>query len=156
VGVAAMTIGEQLRAWWVSNGGSVWPGVSEDRLLAFERRYEICIPDDMRDFFRTIDGTDGYADDFMTTFWRLEDVKPMTERWPEDPSLVEYGHFFVIADQMIEAPAFAVGLGRDRSTPNPIIRRWPWDRDSSIELVAGSFAEAITLYLTDPNGFHCL
>jgi hypothetical protein len=48
---------DALIAYWEAHNVSFLPGVSEGELLAFEEKYAVRVPDDMRCFYRTTNGT---------------------------------------------------------------------------------------------------
>src|SRR5690349_8469684 len=94
------------------------PGAAETEIAAFESRYSVRLPDDLREYFLQVIGTAEYPDDLLTIFRPLGDVTPISE------SLAQ-GHmarYFVIADQMISAPDFAIALGAPY--PPHVVRSW--------------------------------
>jgi hypothetical protein len=48
-------IGTNLKNHWLSQGIEINPGVSMEKLSAFEAKYRVLLPADLRDYFLTAD-----------------------------------------------------------------------------------------------------
>jgi hypothetical protein len=80
-------------SYWVAHKVNFLPGVSEDEILAFEEKYSVRVPDDMRCFYRTTNGTRvplySGQDHESYDFWPLSLVQPDSDyRWAM--SFVDY------------------------------------------------------------------
>lgn len=49
-------IGTSLKDHWLSQSLEVNPGVSREELTAFESKYQVSLPSDLRDYFLTVNG----------------------------------------------------------------------------------------------------
>lgn len=67
-------------AYWDFHGVGRFPGVPDTDLFAFERRYEVRLPESLRAFYRATDGTNVPGstgqDHRAFHFWALRDVAP--------------------------------------------------------------------------------
>ena len=76
-------IGTNLKNHWLSQGLEINSGVSREELAAFESRYQVSLPSDLRDYFLTVNGmAEGVSDDALIRFWSLNEVKPIPEEAP--------------------------------------------------------------------------
>ena len=130
----------------LSRGYGPRPGASEMEIAAFESRHSVRLPDDLREYFLEVNGTADYPDDLLTIFRPLEDVSPISESLVEGQTV----RYFVIADQMISAPDFAIALG---SSPAPYVVRC-WSACRKLEPVSDSFSTFVRLFMEDPWTVH--
>lgn len=117
-------IGRSLKNLWASLGVEINPGVSTEELTAFESKYRVSLPADLRDYFLTVDGmAEDVTDDALIRFWSLNEVKPLHEGAPEysDPTYIQQAEtLFVFADFCIWSHAYAIRLSSDSESPNPV------------------------------------
>jgi hypothetical protein len=145
-------LAERLKARWKAGGIVPSPGVPEERLREFEARHGVLLPPDLRDYFAAADGMGirgnrvGFsvimdADNFR--FWPLSEVVRASDhgygRCHDDPS-----SFFLFADHLIEAPAFAIRLTPGSDSENTVISILS---DDPGDVVACSFTEFAERYL---------
>ncbi len=129
---------------WERQGGGARAGVTEVELEAFERKHGLELPEDVADYFRTVDGmSEDESDQLGIRFWSLDELRPVVEELPS----VDAGAFkdyFVFADYSMWAHGYAVRLGQPGDDviivggENPVA-------------VAPSFREFLQLYLTQPE-----
>ena len=115
-------------------------------IAAFESRHSVSLPDDLREYFLQVNGTADYPDEWLTKFRPLEDVTPISESLAEDQT----ARYFVIADQMISAPDFAIALD---NSPAPYVVRC-WSLCHKLEPVSDSFSAFVRLFMEDPWTVH--
>lgn len=143
-------IGTSLKHHWLAQGIEINPGVSKEKLTAFESRYRVSLPADLRDYFLTVDGmADGFTDNALIRFWSLSEVKPIPEEAPSfsDPSYVEDAEsLFVFADYSIWCHAYAIRLSLTGDS-NPIFVIG----DETPLRMFGSFSELVSTYLTNAD-----
>ena len=143
-------IGISLKNHWLSQGIEVNPGVSMEELSAFESKYQVSLPADLRDYFLTVDGmAQGVTDNALIRFWSLSEVQPIPEEAPaySEPSYVEEAEsLFLFADYCIWSHAYAIRLSSTQ-TSNPIIIIG----DETPTRMFGSFSELVSNYLTDAD-----
>ena len=144
-------IGRSLKNRWVSLGVEINPGVSTAELTAFESKYHVSLPADLRDYFLTVDGmAEGVSDDALIRFWALNEVKPITEEAPlfsDSTYISEPESLFVFADYCIWSHAYAIRLSSETESPNPVFVIG----GEQPEKVFDSFSDLVTSYLSDPE-----
>jgi hypothetical protein len=144
-------IGARLKNHWLSQGIEINPGVSNEELTAFESRYHVFLPSDMRDYFLTVNGMAvGVSDDALIRFWSLNEVKPIPEEAPgySDPSYIQDAQsLFLFADYCIWSHAYAIRLSSSQNTSNPVIVIG----DETPTRMFDSFSELVSSYLSDPD-----
>jgi hypothetical protein len=88
---------EELKRQWEASGTSLRPGVTERDIRAFERRYRVHLPNDLAEYFRSVDGMNvGETDERLIRFWRLDELRPIHEVMPHLG--MPYHGFFSFAD----------------------------------------------------------
>jgi hypothetical protein len=137
---------------WRREGIPIRPGVAATSIAAFESRYRVTVPDDMREYFLTVDGTgEHYDDDGFVRFWPLHEVQPIDRYRPElagrYPDVSEYFLFF---DHSIDLFMYAIHLQKNPLAPNPIARLYPQE-DVIFEPAFRSFTEIIISYANSPS-----
>lgn len=106
------TILSAVREHWERQGILNDRGATSEEISAFEVRYRVTLPDDVRAYFEELNGTRGGAlgmdDSDLLGFWHLDQVRTFAEEGvnngPEDQ------HAFVLADYSIWGYAFGIVL----------------------------------------------
>jgi hypothetical protein len=145
-----LAIGESLKQFWLSYDIKLRRGASESELQEFEAKHNVLLPDDLKDYFATVDGFDGsvnwMTDENVITFLSLAEVLPSSKAWSlETPDADSY---FVFADFSLLCHVYMVRLRNDLSLGNPVFIA----RDEKPEQIAGSFSEFVQGYLADDYG----
>ena len=140
-------IGESLKQFWLRQNIELRRSASETELREFEQKYNILMPDDLRDYFATVDGFDGsviwMTDENVITFLLLAEVLPSSKTWAlETPDADSY---FVFADFSLSCHVYMIRLRKDLSLGSPVFIA----RDEKPEQIAGSFSEFVRGYLAD-------
>ena len=142
---------QRLKNNWMSHGVEFNDGVSENALAAFEHKFGVALPSDMREFFLTVNGMpEEVTDDEMIRFWMLEEVKPLPSGAPEFATGDYVDHpesLFLFADYSLWAHAYAIRL------TSPEVKR------NEVLLIGGdypillfrSFSELVDSYLADKS-----
>lgn len=148
------SVGESLKRHWSSHNIEINAGVSEVELKAFEGKYGVVLPDDLRDYFRCVNGMPpDVVDDGMIRFWMLGEMKPLPQGAPKY-SVSSYvknpESLFLFADYSIWAHAYAIRLESVPSPSNEIIIIGY----KSPVLISHSFSEFGDHYLTDKDLLH--
>jgi cell wall assembly regulator SMI1 len=119
------------------------PGASEKEFAAFEDRYNVRLPTDVREYFALVNGFDGrghwMTDDEVITFLGLDEMKPLSEYW--SPKVADSDSYFVFADYSLAAHVYAIRLGAS-GLRNEVVVVY----DQTVE-VAKSFSEFVAGYL---------
>jgi hypothetical protein len=134
---------EDLKTFWLRQGIKLRRGASQDELSAFEARYNIRVPEDLREYFAAVNGFEGSeheaTDDEAITFLGLDQMKPLSEYW--SPAVADSDSYFVFADYSIAAHVYAIHLDASVHRNDVVV---VYDR--TVE-VANSFAKFIEDYL---------
>lgn len=131
-----------LKKHWTTQGIAFGPPVFMDDIEAFERKYSVLLPEDVREYLLKINGMNcNCCDENLIRFWSLSEVTPLSElgdyrRHPESP------YYFVFADWSLSAREYAIRLSSDPSAKNTVVVT-----DSPAVEVAKSFQEFIQHYL---------
>jgi hypothetical protein len=107
---------ERVKTKWVSEGVAIRSGVSEERIALFERSHGVELPDEMRHYFRSIDGM---GPEFLFTsdlrfFWNFDDLYCCAERITSQ-QLSEYPWIagcYVFGTESLGVPDFFVNLSK--------------------------------------------
>jgi hypothetical protein len=144
------TIGERLRERWVATGLPVRPGVRPGEIDAFESKYGVFLPPDLRDYFATVDGME--SDDYWLEFLRLGAVRSVPDEMADYPAfsdivntLPDAGQHFVIANFMLSSHFYAIRLSRENSQRTPVL----WILGEHHAQIANSFTEFGERYLLE-------
>jgi hypothetical protein len=75
------SVGELLKTRWLCQGIKLRGAATESETTAYEAKYDVCLPEDMREFFAVVNGFDNRngeeVDSDMITFFSLEEIKPL-------------------------------------------------------------------------------
>jgi SMI1 / KNR4 family (SUKH-1) len=144
-------IGNSLKHHWSRHDVSMEPGVSETELKAFEHKYNVLLPDDLCNYFMSVNGmSPGMSDDSLFRFWMLSEVKPVTEGAPEyaGPNYTTApDSIFLFADYCIWSHAFGIHLSEQEQQLNTV---YVIGFSPAIS-IANSFSEFVDIYLTDKD-----
>ena len=111
-------IGETLKQFWIRNNIKLRRGASETELREFEQKYNVFLPDDLKDYFSSLNGfADSVWDENVITFLPLNEVVPISQEWS---SKSEADSYFVFADYSISCHVYAIHLTNDTSLNNPV------------------------------------
>jgi len=141
----------RVKKGWEEDGLQVPGGATREKITAFEQRYAITMPDDLREYFLTTDGNgEVWGSDYFQ-FWPLEEVKLVSEELNDvHKDRHDYPGCFVFADYFDWSWAYAVQLAVDRRASGPV---YIIDGHAR-RIVAGSFVEFMTGYADDSNGLY--
>ncbi len=105
----------QIVAIMQSEGVPVRDPATEDALGDFERRWGVSLPQDMREFYATIDGTgkDSTLTDDLFCIWPLSMIMPIPDLLPESHykdyrNIADGLRFLCFSDYMIDSDVFAI------------------------------------------------
>jgi hypothetical protein len=120
---------------------------SIDDVRRFEREYGVVLPNDVRDYFTSINGTkrgwNGQDDEHALGFWHLHQVRTFAEEGiSDDPDVVST---FVFAEYAFRFAVYGVRLSADPAAPTAVVARFPYGRFE----VAATFSEFLLRYLLD-------
>lgn len=101
---------EMLREKWRSQGIILRPGASTNDIKAFETRYGVRMPNDLRRVYQAFDGfdCDSRMDDELFSLWPIERVQPLAVHLQEDNAPHSETTRIVFADWSLDAWCFTV------------------------------------------------
>ena len=138
---------------WRRSEIAIRPGVSSIDVTAFETRYGVVLPTDVRDYFRAADGTGDHMDDGLYRFWPLAEVQPVHDVLVSDrfeySDRYSYPDCFVFGDHCINCWDYAVRLTNDPMQPAPVFRVTGGEPPG--EQMAASFREFMSRYAQNPD-----
>jgi len=148
------SVGESLKRHWSSHDVEINAGVSEADLKAFEEKYGVVLPDDLRDYFRCVNGMPpDVVDDGMMRFWMLEEIQSLPQGAPQysDGTYVQNPEtLFLFADYSLWAHAYAIRLGNKVLESNEVVIIG-YEKPITI---SKSFLEFVEIYLTNKDLLH--
>jgi SMI1 / KNR4 family (SUKH-1) len=138
---------------WRRSKIAIRPGATQVEISAFEDRYGVTLPSDVRDYFIAADGTGDDMDEGLYRFWPLSEMQPVhdvlnSERFTY-PDRFAYPDCFSFADHCINCWDYAVRLTDDPTQPAPVFRVTGGDQPR--EQIASSFREFMDCYADNPN-----
>jgi hypothetical protein len=146
--LVAESVIDALRERWRAQGILNEHHATEAELVAFEARYNVVLPADLRHYFATVNGTAlgqyGMDDSDLLGFWHLDQVHTFAEeRMTSGDQDAGARHTFAFADHSIWCFGFGIQLSSNRIAATPIV----CDVGVPLQKVAESFAEFISRYL---------
>jgi hypothetical protein len=146
----------QLFARWRGQGLSIRPPCTLAAIVAFEKREQLILPEDLRAYWLAGDGmseTLGQSkDNEGFSFWPLHRLsradKELAHRSPHTPVPPNAVDYYVFADYLDWCWAYAVKLRSDGVGTVVIVGA------KAVNVVAPSFAEFIQLYLSDDRALY--
>jgi hypothetical protein len=128
-------------AYWDAHDVGYLPGVSSDELLAFERKHGVEVPNDMRCFYRTTNGThvqwDTGQDHESYDFYPLDEIAPDSDF----PWAMTFANYRELSWSYAIDLSGAGGVGLNAVYFIGATEGYPL-------IVAHSFAEFLDLYVT--------
>jgi hypothetical protein len=128
---------------------------SDRDILLFEKKYDLLIPDDLNEYFRLLNGTDGEYDKKFFQFYSLDQFKRIDERFKDWNGVPNYKNIvntfkdqdscFVFADFQIYLFSYAILLNKDKSNKNEV---YAFCGDE-YRIIAYSFTEFLDLYFSE-------
>ena len=138
---------------WLRSDLMIRSGVTHDAISAFESKYSVVLPIDVREYFLLSDGTGDEMDSYLNRFWPLADLVPVREAWnsanvPFSDNLPA-NDYFIFADHCISCWDYALKLTDDPMQDGPVIRIT--GHDTAGEQMASSFRGFMTEYAVNPE-----
>ena len=140
------SIGKTLKNYWLRQGVKLHHGASDSELTAFEAKYSVRLPQDMREYFATVNGFDSseywMTDNHVITFLSLDEMKSLSEAWsPEVDN--DAASYYVFADYSLNAHVYAIRLSSNSQQDNPVVVAY----EDYLVKVANSFSGFVQKYL---------
>ena len=151
--MATASLWDRVHDVWRRSNIAIRPGVTRGEIAAFEAKYRIALPLDVREYFGAADGTGDDMDEGLYRFWPLAEVQPVqdvlvSERFTYSDRY-SYPDSFAFADHCINCWDYAIRLTTDPSQPAPVYRVTGGDPPG--EQMAASFREFMEQYANNPD-----
>jgi hypothetical protein len=139
----------RLLVHWADAGAQPAGGVTDEEIQAFEAKYSIRMPNDLRSYFLKVNGMrpDWHCDQDSNgfTFLPLAKLRCLgTLAYDGSGAEADSPRLFVFADYLTASWEYAIGLWSREREDNPVFLI-----DSPNKIVANSFSEFVDLYLID-------
>lgn len=145
-----MDIWQRLVEYWKQCGLAIQRGATHAAIRAFEVRYGLPLPADLRRYFLTVDGSSQEMDPGLYRFWPLEEVKPVNHELSDaNPDRYAYPGCFIFADHCISCWDYAVRLDHSIEIAGPVYR--VTGSNPPGEQMAASFVQFMEMYLASPK-----
>lgn len=135
-----------LYAHWDAGGILSSEAATLSDVKAFEQQYGVTLPDDMRTYFRTVNGTRkgeaGRDDERGIGFWHLAQVRTFQEAHVSEAPGADC--IFAFADHSLGAVTYGIRLSADGEEPAPVFGSF----SLGLVQIAPSFGEFLTRYAT--------
>jgi len=149
---------ERLKGHWLEKRIRIQAGASLDQVKSFESHYQVCLPQDLRDYFTTVNGMEkGEIDEELFSFLPLQAVKSIPEELGQFGGIPDYTQitrslpdarrWFVIVDYLICSAVYAIRLSAELES-TPVM--WIGDGTHYRE-VAPCFSGFLESYMTNPR-----
>jgi hypothetical protein len=125
---------------------------TDEDILSFENRLGVLIPEDLKQYFKIINGNMGEYDDFFFSFNSLFNVKNIDEEFKERDGLPDYTnlvnvlqdsqHCFVFCDYEFHLFSYAIRLYNELREENEIYVLC----GDKYKIIANSFTSFLELY----------
>jgi hypothetical protein len=128
-------------------------GATANEIAAFEAKYRVVLPSDVREYFTAADGTGHDMDEGLCRFWPLSEVQPVHDVLVSDqftyPDRFAYPDCFAFANHCINCWDYAARLTKNATQPAPVCRVTGGDQPG--EQMASSFREFMERYADNPD-----
>jgi len=147
-------VADRVRGFWFEQGARPRLGATDADIRAAEVRLGVRLPEDVRRFFETVNGTEGTSDDLFQT-WSLNEIGAVPIVVAEFGGISDYrriasvlpnaAEYFTFADAMIRSQVLAVRIADGAAT------EVVWISGCAFAAVASTFEAFWERYLTDPD-----
>jgi hypothetical protein len=143
----------QMITGWQNEDIPILQGVDEVTIQKFESKYGVKLPEDMREYFSTVNGMGDHIDEKNSfRFWPIEKVVPVQEYAPKFANIFpESARYFLFFDVLYDSSMCAIGLGYAAAGPTPIYEVFYFEEGSRFRYICKSFTEFVGLYLNNPE-----
>ncbi|HSZ26380.1 MAG TPA: SMI1/KNR4 family protein [Cytophagaceae bacterium] len=149
-----MLLVKKLKEKWEREGIDSFHPIDIEYIQNFQRKNNVILPNDLKEYFNTLNGTGDECTNELYEFYSLERIKKVSEEFqdwkgvPNYQSLVNLNdtqNLFVIANFCFNLFAYAIKLYQEKVDTNEVYVLC----GEETKKIANSFAEFIELYLND-------
>jgi hypothetical protein len=141
---------ELQQRWAQTKAGISTEAIPEQRIAELERRYNIGLPDDFRQYLRLSSPVGGATDNEMVTWWNIDRIKNIPDEYPHElgPVITNNGReYLFFADYSIWCWAWAISCANDETRGKVALIAGP----SYDKFVADNFTGFVRRCLADPK-----
>ena len=142
---------ELQQAWAETKAGTSTEPIPEQLVVDLERRYNIGLPDDFRQYLRLSSPVGDAMDNETIAWWNFGQIKNIPEEYPHELGAVITNagkEYLIFADYCIWCWAWAISCANDETRGKVALIAGPtYDR-----FLADSFSDFVQKYLSDPKG----
>jgi hypothetical protein len=145
---------KQLRLKWEDESIKIFRPASSYLIQTFEKNYGVIIPNDLREYLTTLNGTGGECTNELYEFYPIERIKKISEEFhnwngvPNYQSIVERNELkdlFVIANFFFNQFVYAVKLNQSENGSNEVYILC----GEEYKLIGNTFLEFLDLYINN-------
>ncbi|HEX8905448.1 MAG TPA: TonB family protein [Longimicrobiaceae bacterium] len=115
---------DAVRRRWTAEGVAPATPASAGDVAAFETRYGVRLPGDVRAYLLALNGAEdgklGAMDDRFLSFWNLAELRPLPEEAPGFANFPGAASCFAFADHLAWSHAYALRLSGDENASAPV------------------------------------
>jgi hypothetical protein len=141
---------ELQQGWAQTKAGISTEAIPEQRIAELERRYNIGLPDDFRQYLRLSSPVGEAMDNEMVTWWSIDRIKNIPDEYPYElgTMITNAGReYLFFADYCIWCWAWAISCANDETTGKVALIAGP----SYDKFVADNFTDFVRQYVSDPK-----
>jgi hypothetical protein len=141
---------ELQQGWALTKAGISTEVIPEPRIAELERRYNISLPDDFRQYLRLSSPIGDAMDNELVTWWGIDQIKNIPEEYPRElgTMITNAGReYLFFADYCIWCWAWAISCANDKTRGKvALIAGASYDK-----FVADNFTDFVRQYVNDPK-----
>jgi hypothetical protein len=143
----------RLIAGWKNEDIPILRGVDDITIQNFESKYGVKLPEDMREYFSTVNGMGGhYDEEWFFRLWPIEELQPVKEYAPKfADKFPQSANYFLFFDHSVDLTMCAIGLSYSAATQTPIFEVCDFEQDPRFRYLCKSFTEFVEMYVSDPS-----
>ena len=145
---------EKLKQKWEEENLNNFHPIDLKSIQTFERKNNVVLPDDLKDFFRMLNGTSEEYTDELYEFYSIDRMKKVSEEFtewrgvPNYQSLVNFNFIkglFVFANFSFNQFVYAIELSQERTENNEVYILC----GEEYKKIGSTFSEFLDLYMSD-------
>mgnify|MGYP000471729807 CR=1 FL=1 len=145
---------EKLKEKWEDECINDFHPIDIDSIQTFQSENSFVLPDDLKEYFNTLNGTGGEYTDELYEFYSIDRMKKVSEEFedwkgvPNYQSLVNFNHIkdlFVFANFSFNLYVYAIRLNQEKTDSNEVYILC----GEEYKKVGNTFSEFLDLYLSN-------
>ena len=134
----------QMITGWQNEDIPILKGVDDLTIQEFESKYDVKLPEDLREYFSTVNGMGDHYDE---EWFQIRPVKEYSsgfaDKFPQSATC------FLFFDHSVDLVNYGIALNNSAAAPTPIFRVFD-HQDPGFDYHCKSFTEFAALYVNDP------